>query len=122
MLCNPAEGTSDFDAAAGQLFRFKPKGSNGSFSPGDFVLVDPPGLNSAGAKTIRNLLASTTPNFCYVDSVTPRPGQAVNDVADGINVRFDMTPNGNTIGLDQTPAPNVIKHIMPHTPQHDCNF
>jgi len=122
MLCNPYEGTSDFHATAGQLFRFKPKGSNGSFSPGDFGLVDPPGLNSSGSKTIRNLLAATTPNFCYVDSISPRPGQAVQDVADGINVRFDMAPNGNTSGLDQTPAPDVIRGEMPDTPQHACNF
>jgi len=124
MLCNPYEGTSDFNATAGQLFAFKQKGSTGGFSPGDFGLVDPPGVNSSGAKTIRNLLAATTPNFCYVNKISPRPGQTVQDVQNAINVRFDMTPNGNTSGMDQTPAPNVIKGIMndPTKPQDACNF
>jgi len=122
MLCNPYEGTSDFHATAGQLFQLKPKGSNGSFSPGDFGLVDPPGQSSSGAKTIRNLLSQQSPNFCYVDRVSPRPGQATGDVSDAVNVRFDMTPNGNTSGLDQTPAPDVIKGIMtdPTKPQDAC--
>jgi Flp pilus assembly protein TadG len=122
MLCNPFEGTSDFQATAGQLFVFKQKGTTGGFSPGDFGLVDPPGVNSAGAKTIRNLLAATTPNFCYVDQISPRPGQATGDVSDAVNVRFDITPQGNTSGLDQTPAPNVIKGIMPDAPAHLCQF
>jgi Flp pilus assembly protein TadG len=112
MLCNPYEGTSDFHADPGQLFHFKQKGSTGGFSPGDFGLLDPPGVNSSGAKTIRNLLSQQSPNFCYVDQVSPRPGQAVSDVADGINVRFDLTPNGNASGMDLTPAPNDIKGIM----------
>jgi Flp pilus assembly protein TadG len=122
MLCNPYEGTSDFNATAGQLFVLKQKGSTGGFSPGDFGLVDPPGVNSSGSKTIRNLLAATTPNFCYVNNISPRPGQATGDVSDAINVRFDLAPNGNTTGLDQTPAPNVTKGIMPDTPQHACNL
>jgi Flp pilus assembly protein TadG len=122
MLCNPYEGTSDFHATAGQLFHFKQKGSTGGFSPGDFGLLDPPGVNSSGAKTIRNLLSQQSPNSCYVNEVSPRPGQAAGDVADGINVRFDLTPNGNTSGLDQTPAPNVIKGIMtdPSRPGDAC--
>jgi hypothetical protein len=124
MLCNPYEGTSDFSATAGQLFHFKQKGSTGGFSPGDFGLLDPPGVNSAGAKTIRNLLSQQSPNFCYVDQVSPRPGQAAGDVADGINVRFDLTPNGNTSGLNQTPAPDVIKGVMPDPSKRNaaCNF
>jgi Flp pilus assembly protein TadG len=125
MLCNPYEADtppSDFHATAGQLFHFKQKGNTGGFSPGDFGLLDPPGVNSAGAKTIRNLLSKQSPNFCYVNEVSPRPGQAVGDVADGINVRFDLTPNGNTTGLDQTPAPTVIKGIKPDSSQHLCQF
>jgi Flp pilus assembly protein TadG len=122
MLCNPYEGTSDFQATAGQLFHLKQKGSTGGFSPGDFGLLDPPGVNSAGAKTIRNLLSQQSPNFCYVNEVHPRPGQAAGDVADGINVRFDLTPNGNTSGLDQTPAPNVIKGTMPANSHNACHF
>ena len=124
MLCNPLEGTSDFTATPGQLFHFKQKGSTGGLSPGDFGLVDPPGVNSSGSKTIRNLLSQQSPNLCYVDQLSPRPGQAAGDVADGINVRFDITPNGNTSGLDRTPAPTggVIKGIMtdPSKPGDAC--
>src|SRR5262245_6671025 len=122
MLCNPYEGTSDFHATPGQLFHFKQKGNTGGFSPGDFGLLDPPGVNSSGAKTIRNLLSQQSPNFCYVNEISPRPGQAAGDVADGINVRFDLTPNGNTSGLDQTAAQNVIKGIMtdPSNPGGAC--
>jgi Flp pilus assembly protein TadG len=125
MLCNPYEANnppSDFNATPGQLFHFKQKGNTGGFSPGDFGLLDPPGVNSAGAKTIRNLLSKQSPNFCYVNEVSPRPGQIAGDVADAINVRFDLTPNGNTTGLDQTPAPNVIKGIMtdPSKPLDAC--
>jgi Flp pilus assembly protein TadG len=125
MLCNPYEANdppSDFTATPGQLFHFKQKGSTGGFSPGDFGLLDPPGVNSSGAKTIRNLLSKQTPNFCYVNEVSPRPGQVAGDVADGINVRFDLTPNGNTSGLDQTPAPNVIKGIKPDGSNNLCKF
>jgi Flp pilus assembly protein TadG len=116
MLCNPYEGTSNFHATAGQLFVFKQKGSTGGFSPGDFGLVDPPGVNSSGAKTIRNLLAAQTPNFCYVDNISPRPGQLVGDISNAVNVRFDLVPSGNVSGMDQTPAPNVIKGTVPE----DC--
>jgi Flp pilus assembly protein TadG len=121
MLCNPYE-PSDFHATPGQLFHFKQKGNTGGFSPGDFGLLDPPGVNSSGAKTIRNLLSKQSPNFCYVNEVSPRPGQIAGDVADAINVRFDLIPNGNTNGLDQTPAPNVIKGIMtdPSNPLDAC--
>jgi hypothetical protein len=57
-----------------------------------------------------------------VNEVSPRPGQVAGDVADGINVRFDLTPNGNTSGMDQTPAPSVIKGIKPDKPQNLCQF
>jgi len=124
MLCNPFEGTSSFTASPGQLFVFKQKGSNGSFSPGDFGLLDPPGVNSSGAKTIRNNLSQQSPNFCYVNQVSPRPGQATGDVSDGINVRFDMSPNGGSSGMDLSPAPNVIKGTMPDPTKRNaaCNF
>src|SRR5262249_31309997 len=80
-----------------------------TYAPGDFGLVDPPGQNSSGANTLRNLLSQQTPNFCYIDQVSPRPGQVQGKVQDGINVRFDMAPNGNTTGLNITPAPDVIR-------------
>jgi Flp pilus assembly protein TadG len=112
MLCNPREPNA-FNPAVGTLFGFTQQGGGGGFSPGDFSLLDPGGSTHSGAKDIRNLLSKDNPDFCYVNNVSPRPGQAAGDVADGINTRFDMQPNGNATGLDQTPAPDVLKGIMP---------
>ncbi len=132
LLCNPFEngpgGTVEFKDAvnagtvtAGMQFNFTPKAANGSFAPGDFGLLDPPGQNSNGANGIRNLLSQQTPNFCYVHNVSPRPGQIQNKVMDGINVRFDIPAStGNTNGMDQSPAPVVTKGERPVNP-NNCN-
>jgi Flp pilus assembly protein TadG len=129
MLCNPfekADGTGpEFQTAVsngtvkpGMMFHMKvlndpgSGGGNQSYAPGDFGLLDPPGLNSSGANTIRDLLSQQNPPFCYVNNVSPRTGQAVQKVNDGINVRFDVPVNGNTNNdpnLDLTPAPDVLK-------------
>ncbi len=125
MLCNPYEGTSEFHATPGQLFEFVPAGGGSGLSPGDFALVDPSGQSNSSAKDIRNLLAAATPNFCYVDNVSPRPGQVTQDVNDGINVRFDEPPQGaakNDPSFDQTPAPDVIKGEMPDKPADACKW
>jgi hypothetical protein len=111
MLCNPFEPAGlPFTSTPGKMFKFTPKSAGGStFAAGDFGLVDPPGQNSTGANGIRDLLSKTTVNFCYINNVSPRPGHATNKVDDGVNVRFDLAPNGNQGNLDKTPAPNVIK-------------
>src|SRR5262249_41422480 len=92
------------------------------FAPGDFGLLDPAGQSNSTATQIRNLLSQTQPNFCYVNNISPRTGQVTNKVLDGINVRFNIPPNGNTTGLDQTSAPNVIKGEVnsnaPNCPQN----
>jgi Flp pilus assembly protein TadG len=121
MLCNPNEPNA-FNPAVGTLFGFTQQGGGGGFSPGDFSLLDPGGSTHSGAKDLRNLLSASNPQFCYVNNVSPRPGQAAGDVADGINVRFDMQPNGNTNGLDQTPAPNVLKGIIPKVTGNGCSW
>jgi Flp pilus assembly protein TadG len=134
MLCNPFEPQGiEFNNAVsagtikpGMMFHMKvlndpnPNGSNQSFAPGDFGLLDPPGEDTSGADTIRNLLSSQTPNFCYVNRLSPRTGQAVAKVSDGINVRFDIPVNGSTMGLDQAPSPDVIKGLVPKSGQA-CN-
>jgi Flp pilus assembly protein TadG len=124
MLCNPNE-PNDFTATAGQLFGFTPVGGgNQQLSPGDFSLLDPSGTTNSGGTAIRNLLSQTVPNFCYADNVSPRPGQVSGDVADGINVRFDMQPQGGAnhlAGLDQTPAPDVIKGMKLNN-YNNCNW
>lgn len=113
MLCNPNE-PNDFTATPGKVFGFTQQGGGTGFSPGDFSLLDPGGQTHSTAKEIRNLLSAAVPKFCYVNSVSPRPGQVAGDVADGINVRFDMYPQGgNAAGLDFTPSPNVLKGTLP---------
>ncbi len=121
MLCNPNE-PNDFTATTGQLFGFTPVGGGDQqLSPGDFSLLDPSGTVRSGSTAIRNLLSQQTPNFCYVDKVSPRSELSAQTAADGINVRFDMRPQGNNqlSGLDQTPAPNVIKGLLPGD---SCNW
>jgi Flp pilus assembly protein TadG len=127
MLCNPYEPVGqEFHATPGQLFWMKTKGSDSpggdgnSFAPGDFGLLDPPGYNSSGANLIRDLLSKQSPKFCYVNNVSPRTGHATQKVNEGINVRFDMQPNGSTSGMDLTPAPDVIKGLIPNG--DGCNF
>jgi Flp pilus assembly protein TadG len=111
MICNPWEQAGDPNfknhVSAGMMFVLSETGN--SPAPGNFALLDPAGQTNSSANQIRNLLSSTTPNFCFVNNVSPRTGQVTNKVLDGINVRFNMPPNGNTTGLDQSSAPNVIK-------------
>jgi Flp pilus assembly protein TadG len=121
MLCNPKE-PSAFTATAGDLFGFTATGSTGGFSPGDFGLLDPGGQTHSGAGQIENLLAAKSPNFCYVDRVSPAQGQKTIDVASGINVRFDIPPQGNPKGMDLTPAPNVIKGQSATVSKNSCTF
>jgi hypothetical protein len=124
MLCNPNE-PNDFSPAVGTLFGFTQQGGGSGFSPGDFSLLDPATQTNSGATAIRNLLSQSNPNFCYIDKVSPRPGQAAGAVQDGINTRFDMQPTGNNqlAGLDQTPAPLVIKGITPNiTGNGSCSW
>jgi hypothetical protein len=139
MMCNPLEPDGqDFYQAftggtlvkRGMEFHMKVKGSatpggdGNSWAPGDFGLLDPPGLNSSGANLIRNLLSSQTPEFCYANNVSPRTGQAVQKVSDGLNVRFDMPVNGNQTGLDTTTAPNIIRGLYQQNcgsnPKYNC--
>ena len=112
MICNPWEQAVDPNFAnhvsPGTMIQLLNEGGN-NFAPGDFGLLDPAGASHSSANDIRNLLSQTQPNSCYVDNISPRTGQVTNKVLDGINVRFNMPPNGNTNGLDQTSAPNVVK-------------
>jgi Flp pilus assembly protein TadG len=129
MLCNPFEpnGVEFADAVEngtvkkGMQFHLKilndpgASGSNQSYAPGDFGLLDPPGMNSSGANLIRDLLSQQNPPFCYIDNVSPRTGQAVQKVNDGINVRFDIPINAtnNDPNVDLSTAPVVIKGYQP---------
>jgi Flp pilus assembly protein TadG len=118
MLCNPNE-PNEFTAKPGDLFGFSQTGNTGVYSRGDFNLLDPAGQARSHAMQIRNLLAAVNPNFCYIDNVSTAQGQKIQDLADGINVRFDIPPQGgNATGLDKTPAPNVVKGELSN---QDCS-
>lgn len=117
MLCNPYEATGEeFDPPPGQMFIFKPKDGGGNeFAPGNFGLVDPPGVTSSGANVTRDLLSLQSNEFCYANEVNPRTGHAAGPVDAGINVRFDykFNCNVNNCSADMTAAPHVIKGAKP---------
>ena len=118
LLCNPQE-PNPFSATPGQLFQFSLTGNAGGYSPGDFNLVDAP--NGTGDQAIENYLSQQNGNTCIVSGVNPAQGQKTNATIIGINVRFDQQPNGNTTGLDQTPAPIKIDGTSPIGGGHPAN-
>jgi Flp pilus assembly protein TadG len=114
MLCNPSEprtgstgDTSSFDPPVGAEFIFSVAGNTGAFSPGVFNLLDTP-EGSGSDVEIKKFLSQQTPQFCFTGGTSPAQGQKTNATIVGINVRFDQQPNGNTSGLDLTPAPIKI--------------
>ncbi|MDH6234633.1 Flp pilus assembly protein TadG [Mesorhizobium soli] len=124
MLCNPTE-PAEFTAVPGQMFVFKQKGGgqgqNPAYVPGDFGLLDPPGQDSSTGPQLRNLLSRQSPKFCYINNVSPRPGQSTGNVDTGINVRFDQQPGpGQQDGLDLTPGPVVIDGMAPKNKNNPC--
>ncbi len=110
MLCNPFGATSFQDSVQpGDLFGFTQSGNNTGFATGTFNLLDPVGQTHSGAPDVAALLSQSSPNFCFADDVSPHTGNASGPISRGINVRFDIQPNGQTAGFDLHPAPNVIK-------------
>ncbi|MBW7850738.1 MAG: hypothetical protein H3C38_09605 [Rhodospirillales bacterium] len=123
MLCNPND-PADFDPDRGDMFLLKGEGGNVKYGPGTFGLLDPPGYTSSGADLTRRLLASTDPNFCFVNGVSVRTGGVSGPVDQGLNVRFDMYPNGNVdpVLLTFPPAPNVTKGLVYSATGVNCQF
>ena len=121
MLCNPFYPT-EFHATPGQMFVFQEK-QGGGFAPGNFGLLDPPGQIQSGGAETRRLLSQQSPRFCYINQASPRTGGSNGPVEAGINVRFDMQPNGPGVqtGMDLTPAPNVIKGKIPNN-SNNCRW
>jgi len=114
MLCNPSEplagstgDTSSFNPSVGAEFIFSVAGNTGGFSPGVFNLLDTP-QGSGSDNEIKKFLSQQSPQFCFTGGTSPAQGQKTNATMVGINVRFDQQPNGNTSGLDLTPAPIKI--------------
>ena len=114
MLCNPSEpltgstgDTSSFNPSVGAEFIFSVAGNTGGFTPGVFNLLDTP-QGSGSDNEIKKFLSQQSPQFCFTGGTSPAQGQKTNATIVGINVRFDQQPNGNTSGLDLTPAPIKI--------------
>jgi hypothetical protein len=129
MICNPAEASlgagAPFTEIVGQQVLLK-QGGSGFWGPGAFGLLRFPAdpdestggkndTNSNGAAAFARGVASGISTGCYSAEVTVEGGQAVGPVEDGINVRFDMYPNGGPLGGNPKgnsaykPATNVTK-------------
>jgi hypothetical protein len=104
------------------MFRLKATGGGASYAPGFFGLLDPPNLTSAGANLIKQNLAESAPNFCYVSNLSVRTGSAVGPVGDGINTRFDIYPTGGGASELLIPPPPVnIKQMAPKNFNGSCS-
>jgi hypothetical protein len=106
----------------GVMFELK---GDSQLGPGAFALIDPAGMTSSGANLTLRLLASTAPNFCYVNDVSVATGQRTSSIQKGLNVRWDMYPPGNEgnvlVGL-YPPAPNVTKGKDHSMNGPNCSF
>ncbi|WP_445503561.1 TadE/TadG family type IV pilus assembly protein [Microvirga sp. G4-2] len=111
---NPTE----FNPPIGTQFLLRANGS-GLNQNGDFAIVDPPNDTNGSRRAIN--LGSPKPNFCFSNGNTVTPGNAVSQVCEGMNVRFDIYPNGGGPAATQIksfpPAPNVLKG----NPSLTCN-
>jgi hypothetical protein len=121
-MCDPMQPLFGRDLSTaqdrGRMFRLKATGGGASYAPGFFGLLDPPNLTSSGANLIKQNLAESNPNFCYISNLSVRTGSAVGPVGDGINTRFDMYPTGGGSPELLIPPPPVnIKGLTPNTGQ-----
>jgi hypothetical protein len=127
MLCNPNEptdgsstgDTSSFAALTGHMYIFSTTGNTGGYSPGVFNLVDPPSGN--GDAAVAAWLSQQTLGACSTAGTNPAQGQKTSATKNGINVRFDQPPSGNTTGFDVTPAPIVIDGINTYVQGNSCH-
>src|SRR5262249_30549122 len=110
LLCNPSEppsgGTGDassFTATRGQMFVFSAAGNTGGYSPGVFNLLDTPS-GSGSDQAIGDYLSQQAASSCSTAGTSPAQGQKTSALRNGINVRFDQQPPGNSNGTDLTPA------------------
>src|SRR5262249_20303886 len=118
LLCNPQEpvggGTGDastFTATRGQMFVFSNTGNTGGFSPGVFSLLDTPS-GSGADQDIARFLSQQTVDACSTGGTSPATGQQTNATINGINVRFDQTPSGQSSGYNLTPAPIKVDGLV----------
>ena len=113
MLCTPFASTNlDLYLTRGQMIRLKPKSGNGNLVAGDFGLLDPPGFTTGSSTLTARNIASSSPNFCYVNKLSVRTGSTTSAVNNGTQGRFDI-PTGDSVIDALPPAPNVIKGMLP---------
>ncbi len=117
MICNPGEANGNagapFTPVPGELVVLKQGGGSGSWAPGNFGLLDPPGGNQGTAAVAENI-ASSNPTGCYANTVDLRTGSVSNPISTAVNTRFDMYENPGFGGNAKNnsaykPAPNVTK-------------
>ena len=114
MLCSP--WGSEFNLSRGEMLRLKPRSGTGNVLPGDFGLLDPPGLSTSGGPAQALHLAQAEPPFCYTNEISVRTGGTTGAVNDGIGARFGFYPSNKSDPLwQQPPAPNTIKGMTPKT-------
>ncbi len=116
-MCNPFEGSAYSLTQAMQdprlrrrLIEMKQQGPGASYFPGNFGFLQPPG--GQGANDIRDMIARTRPQGCYLRSGVELATGAIASVRSAVNVRFDMydgDQSGNRNKADYRPAANVRK-------------
>jgi Flp pilus assembly protein TadG len=127
-ICNPYTSIENLGAALAASDRrpmmlLKKQGSGGQYSPGNYGFLESPS-GERSTQALKEMFASQAPRGCYSqDGVTTRTGN-IPTVDDGINVRFDLYPNGNGVNaLSPTtypPAMNVRKGMV-YVPANNGN-
>ncbi|MER8751268.1 pilus assembly protein TadG-related protein [Mesorhizobium sp. M1050] len=127
-ICNPY-GSSDALAAsltghkrAMMALKKQNGGGNAQYGPGDYGFLDTPS-GSQSTPALTEMFAATKPLGCYAnDGVNTKPGN-IPPVNDGINVRFDIYPNGNNYPpASYPPAPNTRKGMVTKIQGNNCSY
>ncbi len=129
-ICNPyGNGNDGLNTMAQRLTGHKrdmialKTQKNGQYGPGNYGFLQTPDGDMATPK-ITEMFASIKPKACYTnDGVDTRPGN-IPPVNDGINVRFDIYPNGNKYDpATYPPAPNVLKGmVVKNAGKKNCSY
>ncbi len=127
-ICNPYNDMDKLAEAMGgderdmMILKKQNGGNNAQYGPGNYGFLKTPD-GSGATPDITEMFASTRPEICYAQNgVETSPGN-VPPVNDGINVRFDIYPNGNQYDpAIYPPAPNVIKGMSVKKSGKNCSY
>lgn len=118
MMCSPRPNGAGFDDTypiRGQQFVLLQQGD--WQQPGNFGLLTPPDIGGWQNKqeALVAMLASPSPPVCFVSELETEPGVHNGPMSTGINVRFDLYPNGWKADdiAKLPPAPNPIRGVPP---------